>query len=349
MSLRVLYLYAGSRKKIYQAYLDGSGPDTELLGLNYLCDYGIQADFFENRWTEFFRKISFHLTDLPVLFRLHRYDIIFSSSSPITLFLVKFLLRRKKPLWVAYNSYFSRLLKRNRGIFRWIIRKGLASADAIICQVMPQKEFLEAEGLDPKKLFHVPACIDSVRYLHRPSGAPVIPGRYVVSIGRDLGRDYETLIEAVRGTDISLVIGALRRNLSQIKNIPSNVRVSWFPRESIPILLHDAAFSVVPVHGDEKMMGADCSGQFSLLEAMASGKAVITSTHVNNFIHGVDGMIVPPGDPVLLREAMTRLWNNPTEAKKMGEAAQKKAGTLFTNKRFAEGLVKVFSELTAKQ
>ena len=132
MSLRVLYLYAGSRKKIYQAYLDGSGPDTELLGLNYLRDYGIQADFFENRWTEFFRKISFHLTDLPVLFRLHRYDIIFSSSSPITLFLVKFLLRRKKPLWVAYNSYFSRLLKRNHGIFRWIIRKGLASADAIM-------------------------------------------------------------------------------------------------------------------------------------------------------------------------------------------------------------------------
>jgi hypothetical protein len=67
MNLRSLYLFAGSRRKLYDQYKKGEAPDTYLVGLNHMDQYGIKADFLENRFTESLRKISFNLTQLPTL------------------------------------------------------------------------------------------------------------------------------------------------------------------------------------------------------------------------------------------------------------------------------------------
>src|SRR3989344_3945946 len=100
-----------------------------------MASFGIEATFLENRATEFLRKISFNLTQLPVLFRLKSYDVIFSGSGLLTLFIVKYILRLKKPKWVIYNAYLSNLLKRNKKGFKaWVIRKAVCGADAIISQ-----------------------------------------------------------------------------------------------------------------------------------------------------------------------------------------------------------------------
>ncbi|MFQ5436726.1 MAG: hypothetical protein ACE5FD_17855, partial [Anaerolineae bacterium] len=90
MNLRLLYLFAGSRKKQYEEYKKGNAPDMYLVGLNHMADHSIDATFFENRLTEFLRKISFNLTQLPVLFRLKSCDVIFSGSGLLTLFIVKY-------------------------------------------------------------------------------------------------------------------------------------------------------------------------------------------------------------------------------------------------------------------
>jgi hypothetical protein len=110
--MKVLYLYAGSRKKLYEEFQKGDQPDTALVGLNHLSKFGVEASFYETKTTEFLRKISFNLTQLPVIFGIGKYDIVFSGSGLLTLFLVKFVLRMKKPRWFIYNTYLSNLIKR---------------------------------------------------------------------------------------------------------------------------------------------------------------------------------------------------------------------------------------------
>ena len=114
MNLRVLYLFAGQRRKFYEEYQEDRASDIHLVGLNRMADYGINATFLENRLTEFLRKISFNFTQLPVLFQLYLCDVIFSGSGILTLFIVKYVFRFKKPKWVIYNTYLSNLLKRNK-------------------------------------------------------------------------------------------------------------------------------------------------------------------------------------------------------------------------------------------
>ena len=53
MNLRVLYLYAGPRRKIYDDYKAGKIPGIDLAGLHRMASYDIDATFLENRMTEF--------------------------------------------------------------------------------------------------------------------------------------------------------------------------------------------------------------------------------------------------------------------------------------------------------
>ncbi len=348
--MRVLYLYAGTRRKNFEAWQKGLEPDTPLVGLNHLKRFGIEADFFENRFTEFFRKISFNLTQLPALFAMRKYDAVFSGAGLTTLFIAKYLLRWKKPKWFIYNTYLSNLLRRNRrGVKAWLIRNAIASADGIICPSTAQSNYLKHEGFDPRRVFFIPYGIDVDFYLknadreHRP-----IAERYVLSAGRDIGRDYATLVKAVTGKDVRLVIGALPRNFPGVKTFPPNVTVKYFPQIEMPSLFYHAEFVVVPSIPEEKMVGSDCSGQYVLLEAMASGKAVVIterSTRADHFTDHEDGLTVPPENSEALGKAIAELWSSPEKAQRMGAHAREKALRHFTTERFA----KDFSQILLQQ
>lgn len=351
--MRVLYLYAGTRTKSFDAWQKGLEPDTPLVGLNHLKRYGIDAVFFENRFTEFFRRISFNLTQLPALFVMRSYDAVFSGAGLTTLFIAKYLLKWKKPKWFIYNTYLSNLLKRNvKGIKAQLIRKAIASADGIICPSEAQSEHLKREGFDPRRIFFIPYGIDADFYARHASRAKrPFSERYIMSAGRDIGRDYATLIKAVKDTGVRLIIGALPRNFPGIHAFPPNVTVTYFPAIEMPSLLHHAEFVVIPTIPEEKMAGSDCSGQYVLLESMISGKAVIAterSTLSDYFTNGEDGLMIPPEDPEALRAAIAALWSDPARAHAMGERARKKALERFTTKRFAEDFARILAKVVPK-
>lgn len=346
--MRVLYLFAGSRKKTFEAVSKGLEPDTPLVGFYYLRALGIEARYLENWLTEFLRKISFNLTQLPVLWQARSFDWVFSGSGIFTLFLIKGFLKWKRPKWAIYNTYLSNLIKRNpSGLKGWVVRKAIASADAVICPSRAQANFLIQKGFDPKKIFSALYGIDTDFYQQNihPETHP-ISTRYIFSAGRDIGRDYSVLMEAVRGLDVKVVIGAMPRNFPGIENFPGNVTVRYFPQKQMPDLYYHSEFVVIPTIPEHKLAGSDCSGQYVLLEAMACGKAVITterSTLPDYFEAGLDGLTVPPEDPQALKDAIKRLWSDPAQAKQMGEHARKKALSLFTTKRFAADLAKIIS------
>ena len=351
MNLRVLYLFAGQRQKLYEEYKKGKASDIHLVGFNHMADYGIEATFLENRLTEFLRKVSFNLTQLPVLFRLRSCDIIFSGSGLLTLFLVKYIFRLKKPKWVIYNTYLTNLLKRNRAGFKsWVIRKAIFSADAIMSPSLAQQDFLRSIGFPAEKNYYVPYGIDYSFY-DKDARVSEISEPFIFSTGRDIGRDYKTLIEAMRGLPAKLIIAALPRNLENVEELPPNVRVLYLKRTETPPFLKKAEFIVISTIPEEKMAGSDCSGQYSLLESMSCAKAVITTargTLAGYFTSGEHGLIVSPENVPELREAILSLWNDPKRVQMMGEAGRKNVKSRFTMEIFARKLAEIFHEVATK-
>ncbi len=66
----------------------------------------------------------------------------------------------------------------------------------------------------------------------------------------------------------------------------------------------------------------------ALLEAMASGLPIVATSVPGNAAvieHGVTGLLVPPGDDLLLAQAITLLLQDPERARELGEQAKRTA------------------------
>jgi glycosyltransferase involved in cell wall biosynthesis len=92
------------------------------------------------------------------------------------------------------------------------------------------------------------------------------------------------------------------------------------------------------------------SGHSATVQAMACGKAVILSDTAGLWDRQLlrDGetcLLVPPENPAALREAMLRLWNDPTEAARIGLAARELVEKHWTARQFGEHLVQTAAGL----
>ena len=80
------------------------------------------------------------------------------------------------------------------------------------------------------------------------------------------------------------------------------------------------------------------------------GKPMISSeigtgtTFVN--IDNQTGLVVPPGSPDALRNAMIFLWEHPVEAQKMGMRAEARYWEHFTADKMAKSYMDLYQKLT---
>ena len=346
--LKVLYLYAGTRRWYYQDYLNGKVPDTRLLGLNHLKKWGIDAEFLEIPLAQWLRKINFNLVHLPYLPYLRKYDAVFLGAGFPLVYLARVVLRWKRPALILFNTSYGNLLRRNAGgpAHRFILA-ALGGADAIVCVSSAQKEDLVKCGLAPERVHFLPLGVDASRI---PPEGP--DEGYVLSVGRDLARDYRTLFEAAKELPMPIRVVTSPKNVAGLA--PSaNVRLDFdLPYEQIPQLYQKASMVVVPVRAADYLAGSDASGQYGYLEPMAYGKAVIVSDRpgARDYISpGGDGILVPPEDPAALRKAILELWRFPEERKHLGEAARRKVEKEFSTVRFAQRLAELFYQLVERR
>jgi glycosyltransferase involved in cell wall biosynthesis len=197
-----------------------------------------------------------------------------------------------------------------------------------------QKRFIEERWkVPPERVVFTPFMVDADFFSpdaqdfsrqRSEAIAPVLKGRreaLICSVGLEF-RDYPTLLEAVKGLDLDVVIAAAspwsrRPDTTAGREIPENVVVQRFSQYELRELYAASRFMVMPLYPVDFQAGVT-----ALLEAMAMGKAVICSRtpgQTDVVVEGVSGLYVPPGDPAALRGAITWLMDHPEEAERMGK------------------------------
>lgn len=134
-------------------------------------------------------------------------------------------------------------------------------------------------------------------------------------------RDYETLLRAVEGLDVQVVVAAASPWAKHVegvatRNIPNNVTVRKFTQYELRQLYADSCFMVMPLQNVKFQAGIT-----AILECMAMGKAVICSQvdgQTDVIVEGENGLYVPPKDPSVLSAKIRRLLSLPDEAARLG-------------------------------
>jgi glycosyltransferase involved in cell wall biosynthesis len=221
-------------------------------------------------------------------------------------------------------------------------------------------------GIPPNTVAFVPYQVDSQFWRPQPG---IAEERLICSAGLEF-RDYPTLMAAVDGLDVKVVIGAAshwskRRNTARSPARPKSVEVGSFDYFALRDLYARAAIVVVPLDDIDFQAGVT-----TILEAMAMGKPVVV-THstgqtdvvedrrsitrgrvprarptslLRQFADLADmelepsGFYVPPTDPDALRRAIVYLLDHPGERARLGAAGRRTVERLMTIEHFTERL-----------
>lgn len=228
-------------------------------------------------------------------------------------------------------------------------RLGLgARLDRVVLHSPRQVELAEQLlGLPPDRLVLDPYHADTDFWRPRPE-VPEEP--LLVTAGRE-HRDYATLVQACAGrSEPAFVAAGSAHSPSATARMPA----AWPPPFAVgtasPARLRElyarASVVVVPVVETDFQAGVTV-----VLEAMAMGKAVV-ATQARGWSgvirDGVDGLLVPPGDPSALRAALTRVLDDPSLRVRLGRAARDAAVTRYSLAAYADRLQTQLEELACR-
>ncbi len=154
-------------------------------------------------------------------------------------------------------------------------------------------------------------------------------------------RDYPTLLKAVEGLAVDVVIAAAspwskRGDSTAGQTIPANVTVRKFTQHELRQLYADSNFLVMPLEDVEFQAGVT-----AILEAMAMERAVLCSRisgQTDVIVEGESGRYVPPGDVAALRAAIMDLLANPRETVRMGQVGRRLVERELSLDRYVERL-----------
>ncbi|OHB20634.1 MAG: hypothetical protein A2854_04645 [Parcubacteria group bacterium RIFCSPHIGHO2_01_FULL_56_18] len=157
-------------------------------------------------------------------------------------------------------------------------------------------------------------------------------GDYVLSVGSDAARDYETLLQATKGMQVKIITRLPARSRQGV------TRSSEHTDAELRDFYRQAAVIVIPLKDV-----AQPSGQSATMQAMACGRAVILTRtrglwepavmrHKNNCY------LVEPGDVAGLRAGIEWLINHPREANTIAERARQTVEKRYNSVQIAKVL-----------
>jgi glycosyltransferase involved in cell wall biosynthesis len=157
-------------------------------------------------------------------------------------------------------------------------------------------------------------------------------GGFIFSGGNSF-RDYATLFEAVRGTNIPVIVSTTSPEVTHGLSVPPNVIVLSAKEPAFARLMAASAFVVLSTQA----WLATGAAEATVCNAMWHGKPVIAGNDVSLSDHideGVTGYVVPPGDVAALRSRIVALWSDSERMREMGRRAHEHVATRLTHEHF---------------
>lgn len=352
--MRILYLFSGRRKDKFLGRASINYPDTQFYGLNHLGKFGLSADYKEfsdlirNKFLN--RFLGFRSKHLLLYFLIKGYDLVFGSSLLFMMIFKKIF--KPKTQFVLLNIGLSRTLSASKSkkiklkIIKWLVKE----FNGIVCLSNVQKEYLQNKFPDLKdKIFFVPLGVDTTFY--KPNYGD--RDNYVLAVGRDNGRDYQTVIETARlMPEEEFQIVCSWRNLEGITNLPSNVKVFYdLPFIEVNKKYQQAKLLLLITHNDNFLDGSDCSGQTVLLDAMASGLPIIASRkkYLKDYVENNKEILMVNFYKAAEIKKRIEILNNDHELYlKIAKQSRKKAEDCFSTEKMAKNLAALFNFIRNK-
>ncbi len=202
--------------------------------------------------------------------------------------------------------------------------------------------------VDPAVMRTVPIGVDTTTFT--PPKAPRVPGRVVAVSSSDSPiKGVKVLLEAMAKLrtgrdDVELVVvgkpnpdGPVARAVTDL-NLGDIVRfVSGLSDDGIAELLASAEIAVVPSLYEGFSIPA--------VEAMACATPLIATTGgALPEVVGDDAVLVAPGDPAEMADALEGLFDNDERRRAIGAAGRRRIETSYTWRRVAESMVEVYRD-----
>lgn len=225
----------------------------------------------------------------------------FIDSKVITLF---------QSLPERYNKYF-----KHRRCFIWIIKKILSQADTILVLSSSAKYELAKVfniSLDKIEVFYFGADLDFWKY----KKYEISKRNYILAIGNDMNRDYETLCRVVSNKYKTVIVSNKKIEYEGIE-FKSNLT-----NEEVRELYYGARIVITP---SIKLL-TESSGLSTTVQAMASGTPVLISDSLpmrELFVENKEIFYFEPENKSSLEEKLNDIWNNEALLKDVSNNAYK--------------------------
>jgi glycosyltransferase involved in cell wall biosynthesis len=337
----VVFLYPDVASPTIKDIEAGVAPRELLTGLYQVREAGWDVRISDARWTagsaSLRRKLArfIELPNWQTLRDFRQADIVVVKDAFSAVLTTMARLLGKKIVYLDAMFAIPR-----RWWPRASIRFSLAHADAVVAFSASQAGlWAETFGIELQKFTTAPYCVDTNFYTLAQPWRPKRPP-YVLAVGRDLGRDFDTLIDAAEMAGIDVKLVTLPYLLSERTG---RKHVEVLERLTYPELFRlyaQASAAVVPL----KQGVTYPSGIRATLESMALGVPTIASrTPVleEYFTEGEDVVLVPPEDPEALAATLHRLAGDAALSQHLGESGQRTVQTRFDVSRYGEQLVEI--------
>ncbi|MBU1292536.1 glycosyltransferase family 4 protein [Patescibacteria group bacterium] len=348
---KVLFLYLGaSRRKLLGKVQDKTEPDSQFRGYLQMKEREDMSVEFLDMYEEvnlpvwLIRILPFQLIPLLHLPKVLSFDYLIASDA---LFLAtavdvanKFRLRTTKWIFVGINIDVMLRRHAHNPFRKWLLTRTWKKVWRIAYLERNQKQTLLSVGIPEERMTYMPLGIDTDFFT---KDKRLTEGEFVLSVGRDLGRDFETLFSAAALVPYRFVVATAPKNLPEGIEIPPNVEILFdIDITEINSLYERARMVCLVLKGEETTEGSDCTGQTVILEALAAGQAVIASDRRwlrSYFEPGKDYVPVPIGSVEALADSITELWNNEAKRRSLGQAGIAKVRSLYRTEGMAAVLV----------
>jgi glycosyltransferase involved in cell wall biosynthesis len=266
------------------------------------------------QWTrQIERKLKLDIVEaLSASRQARQHNLILSLSEKLAIPVATLMRAQGQPIpHIVIGHKLSSGLKTR--LFRlWSLHQ---SFDHIICLCQAQADYaIRHLQVAPEKVSMIYDKVDH-RYFHPQ---PAAQGDYILAVGQEQ-RDYETLVKAIAGTDIRLVIVASSpwsTGQTQMIDAAGVKTLSRIPFSELRDLYAGARLVVVPLFNVDYAAGVNAA-----LEAMAMGRPLIISRTpgiADYVLEGETGCYAAPGDAPALREVILSLWDKPQERERLG-------------------------------